>query len=926
MSNYNTGLVDALLLEHKRMTSEIDIKAFKSAGGLISEGVGDIMYKLISDNKKPEMYCDYVSQATFDLTNTVQNTEELLDFYTKVYKSTAIGQRDMVIPLRLDDGVERIRPEYFMTLANTFDSVIQKIISGNLSEGDIMKIYVNSSFFINIKRQLVKSTINGSDFRTISIKNTPPMNFKVDNVFIMSNVIPFLKEYPQNVKNLGEHSASVRMAIRKVNKMMQSTISVALATQGLSDNQKRAINCAIYNFYRHFLDCSAYTCAMLIRKITCLSGNMVSYNELYNNIITMFPDGELVLHESVINGDLSDIDDSTLLNSMISGGFKIVIPHIQAIVGKKKMEISNIITKKYNHKPMFNMFDSDDIYGTEAMKHPYDFYAYASVNKTLKDIANSLKTFGTLVSQLGNGEMIVDDIIENSGLNDTFLSKYESILSDLPIVSNYYSDEDEECTKMYCIYNEVIHFESNVEVISRNVGRIYDLIQQMKDDYFNDESVINVLDTNVRDELISFIESVENHYKDYVLRVAKQLLLRLTNLTDMIDDSSIIDNTAEPEEFVPYDYSIESFEENFKDILEIESFIYESVMRLYNAKRQYNNRGVHVIYEDEQQVDADSSHASVNTDASKQNAENGADEKDNNDNTSNDANAKNKNNKNGAKEKLSLIERFRKFIDGILEKFRQKSSKITAKNNTWIDDVEKNIMNLDYSNTTISLAPYPDVESEKLNTRIANAINKINGINAAHLPNELRKSGSDNDARAYLFGDIPKGGKSFTDTIKNFLIWGKADGSGKKLTQYSGDDAKTKVDEILGFCKSYSEIYKNISNNLENLSNAAAKKQTDIINSMGAGDINADGEPGATTEASEDPKVKVGRTNATSTDDEQDKLKASNVITATSRDYVTSILTVVEKKYLDYIRVLSQLAPKRKKGPDDGKENNDDNK
>jgi hypothetical protein len=111
--------------------------------------------------------------------------------------------------------------------------------------------------------------------------------------------------------------------------------------------------------------------------------------------------------------------------------------------------------------------------------------------------------------------------------------------------------------------------------------------------------------------------------------------------------------------------------------------------------------------------------------------------------------------------------------------------------------------------------------------------------------------------------------------------------------KYSGDDAKQKVAEITEYCENYSNIYPKINSACEELRDAAFKKQVDIN------------------------MVKKD------TDKEQKSNEISgNVITSTVKDYIAAVLTVFEKRYVDSIKALRELAPPEKK--DDAKVQTDE--
>ena len=109
------------------------------------------------------------------------------------------------------------------------------------------------------------------------------------------------------------------------------------------------------------------------------------------------------------------------------------------------------------------------------------------------------------------------------------------------------------------------------------------------------------------------------------------------------------------------------------------------------------------------------------------------------------------------------------------------------------------------------------------------------------------------------------------------------------LAVYTGEDAKRKIEEMINYCEKYGTVYVQISDALKKLGESASKKQNEITLS------------------------------SSKTQDEQNSIYSLNcVITSATRDYTGGILTVLEKKYSDYIKVLSKLAPKKDVQPDSG--------
>ena len=110
---------------------------------------------------------------------------------------------------------------------------------------------------------------------------------------------------------------------------------------------------------------------------------------------------------------------------------------------------------------------------------------------------------------------------------------------------------------------------------------------------------------------------------------------------------------------------------------------------------------------------------------------------------------------------------------------------------------------------------------------------------------------------------------------------------------------------MIEFCETYDGTYKSVLSSISKLSDAAYKKQEEIINQSKNNSNNTSDNSTNNNENSGDNKV-----------------NKSSVITSIVRDYTGSVSTVLEKKYLDYIKVLNSLAPKNKKEGDTGSNNN----
>ena len=873
--------INSFILEYRKGLSNFDITEYKRNMKYVTEGV--VMPVIGFMN--PDIYVNYINKSIEDMKGIAPIASSLNDFYSRVYNSVSLKDKNITIPLQSSSDISKIRPEYFTNVTIDFDLLTKDIISGKAKYKDVKKQLILSDYSDKMKKQLVKTTLVVNDPRDLMSLDSPSL-VKIDNEFIQTVIIPFTRNYQSDVNGLIELAANTKARMHSNYESLTATIdgiNSMIESDKFSEDTAKLLTIASYNVIRHYMNLCAYVSGMLIRKMSYYTYNMMSFVTLKNTILNYFPEGEKVLHESVLDGDLDDIDDSILLNSVLTNNLNVVIPHIQNAIGLAKMEIANLVSKKYNLKINFNM----DI---DAGKYGYDVFPYQASKKALEDIMNALTTFDTLSK---DPEMVVDDIISRSGLEETFLSKYTNILTNIEKIDHLNAQMHgiRESDYFLTIYNELNHYESNIESVCRDVTKCYDKLEAIKDNFDINN---NQLNDNTYNELKSFVETLIKNFKDFALMLAKKFLSRLDTITDALETTDIDDSEySEPEEFTPYDYSLECAMEAYNEIENDEKVIFESLMRDYNVFRNKKDRGVKIVYEETTTTqNADNANVDVKTDANSQHADN-----ENKTTTANTTNADKQN-------QTSMIDKFKDFINKIVEQFKAKAAKLFNKNNPWLKSVKAKIENLDYSNTSITLAKYEGVTTDKILADITGAINKINSIKATSLPNELK--GSNTKAEQYLFSSIPgKVGNetNFVGRIKQFFTHGNV--AGNTLVTYSGNDAKTKVDNMISFCEGYGRMYSEVSSNLDKLKDAAANKQREIINSLGS----------ATTESvmleANQNDVKVNGASSTNSQDTKDKVRTSNVITSVVRDYSGAILTVIEKKYLDYIKVLDKLAPKQ---------------
>lgn len=892
-------VLNQFILEYNSELTGFDITQFQNATSqLVSEKMMMPSPTIVS----PSMYCDYIDKVVSNLNTLSIDVDTLDSFFSKVYKSASLNDKDISIYLQPYEDIDKIRPEYLNTFPAEMEVAVKKIISGDFKENDIRRRYTTGEFYEKLKKQLVKTTVPHNDVKDLMVFDKPRV-VRIDNIYIQNNLLPFVRSYKQNTKELINIAYNTKGRINSSYSDLMVTMNTIRSMQEsnkLDPNTTRILTYFSYNIMRQYMNLCAYIVGMIIRKAKYYGYNIMSYTNLYNRFYSFFPEGELILHEYVDGDDIRDIDDSTLLSSMLNNGLNVAIPHIDSAINKKKMQIANIVSKKFNYKLNY----TQDI---DVTKYPYDTYPYASVNKSFIDIINNLHTFEV---NMKDANMIVDDVLAKSNLDDTFMSRYSSILSSLSNVEYYTSQLgtgiNNDGSVNMAIFSDLSRFKKNLIIISNNASKANRYFESLKSSM---ESNIHNLDDNSFNEYRDALENAHKNFKEYTLNVVKALLDRLDNLADLLDDNDILPDSSEPEEFVPYDYDLESYQGILEEQEIFKESVFESLLSQYHKIRLRKDTGI--ILEEVGEAEDGKKAPSVQSDAQTQHDNNKT-------NTTTNTNTNNQ-----EATKKSIVESFKKWISDILDKFRNKSKGLAERNNRWLQSVKSQLENLDTSNTTINIAKYENVTTDKILADISSASNKIDTINASNLPADLKTA---TGAERYLFPSIPaKVGNenSFVGKIRQYLTFGNTPKT--NLTSYKGDDAKAKITNMISFCEQYGEMYTKVSTELDKLSESAAKKQQDIINTLGTqsqsttttkNDNNSNQGSNVVTASAHDniSGLHIFEADASANgEDNKEKMSSSSIITSTVRKYVGAILTIIEKKYLDYIKVLSKLAPKNTK-------------
>lgn len=892
-------ILNSFVVDHKRAETSFSQQNFISNMKFFSEAY-TIDSKIINQLYDSTIYGRYIAKAVDNLNAMKCVDYAYLDkFFSDVYTSAPLEGKGITIGLQDVSEIEKIRPEYLSSIPVFFDNYLKAILAGNKKKSDIDREVLNGAFKDRLKRQLVKTTLTVNDTRDLMKLDSPNL-VKVDETFIANNIIPFIRAYAQEVDLLTRIAEQTIARISGANDDIKSSIEALnemISSNKLDNGTIYNTKYFAFNMQSQYMSICAYISAMLIRKIAYYTYNMRAIQHLYNVIIAYFPEAESILHESVLDGRLDDIDSTELLDSMIGDDLSIIIPKIRDTVNRKKIEIANLAAKHMNMK----LSAMDDINHHEG---DYDDTPYLELSNTFNQIAKTLHEFELAIK---NPEAVMDDVITNLGLDESFVTKYMDVVNKARDTSAYDSMISNHMTDAAAksLYNEISDFEKNTSSISSTATKVYLYIQALEKAYDVNNGH---LDNPTYIEAKEVIDNIMSDYKEYCLSVARCIVNRLDNLSHILienfdDERQMIEATVYPSENVDF-YEATNFVAEYDYVLKESADLFTDLMKDYKAMKAQRDRGVKLVYEAEgdqngQQNGQTNGQQNGDQKADAASAKTAEVKVDGTSTTKAETNANSNNGKSDANTK-GIIQAFIDAIKKIKNKWFDKVKMLIAKHSNWLNKVKSKLQNVDVNKITMNLADYSEVSENIITGHINTAVTKINSINADNLPNEI-KNGS-NNAQKFLFPNVPQinGAENFKENLSLYYIWGKnakSDPKQNKLTTYTGDSATEKINGMIEYCDKYFTMCDNLNKLMDNLIKAAGDKQKAVNDSK-----------------------KEGNTDQNQAQQNNDKTNLNRVLTDTCRDFMTSTMTACEKKYMDYMTVLRKISPESAETPPENKE------
>lgn len=793
------------LLDYINEMSEFDTASYAHMKGAVSLTEKVVEFPGINNG----LDCQTIIRRSLDDLSKMIETGDvpsLTAFYNNIRDNIVDDINDISIVIPNLNEIDKIRPQFLTAYVENFRNTLIMHLKGSVDE-ERLKRMVSAEVLEQTKRQICKSTINSTyDLKDVA-KLVNGEHVVIDSEYITANIIPFLKGLATDFKGLARDAALTIDAIRAASNAMGDTIK-AYNDMTVDHKVDAKMTLFVYKATKNFLALRSYAAFLMTRKIITYTNTLLAYEDLYNVIFTRHPEGERILHESVLDGELNkDIEDYDVYHDVVDGEGNMIAAKIRSIVDNRNYDIANFSNGTIGY----------NVLNIEGSEGKYDKDSYQSIIEIFESFTSRINDF---VNAIMAGD-IFDDAQTHSGFDQTLSIKYSSVISKFSEVtaSDFTAKSSLAIDQLVAVYSELVEMEQNTWNIKESVRKARNAfdedVRMLADAKQSQDEVSDA----VLDEALQFMENMDKQFKDLVVQVYKAIYHRLINLDDSI---SVIINSYGNNTII----ATESIDEPFDcDSIINEMMIEEAEQRAilamkecakdYIQARTYNEERRHVVFEADT-VASDT--ASSNTQTSNSN------------------------------DKSTLMDKLKAIGHAIAEFFRKLFSRVQtdvdkaiSDNAKWFAQYEDAIKNADVSNLSVRILPYKDSMISQATTDIENVKNKILNMK----PDEFKRLAKDKNAlRDLVYKDIPykkvvtgdsKRGKKTGDGFNAVIRQYYAIGTDKKEDNapLAPDVLKARIPIMIEYCKSY----KNTVNELSTRCTAAAKaidaKLADVANADG---------------------------------------------------------------------------------------------
>lgn len=826
----------------------------------------------------------HILEKTISHINDIEiNSYAVAEFVNKILGSGRVESVKLTMKdiTKIDNIV--MKPQYLTEAVLNYKEVINGIESGKYDKDKIKNIYANIHTYIDtLKKRLVSSPIS------INITPKEMLNHSISEIAVVTTsyledkVLAFLQDFPKKKKELISEisliNTSVYTTIAELKKIIENVNIGVAFIERLDSTQKKLMLNYTYNMVRAILEGVSFITYAAIRKVHQFEECVVECQNIYNKLTLTFSDVINIIESGLFDNRSITADDAyDIAEKLVDGKNDVFAELANSILGYHKGYISTYTTVTPD---VIDNGDADFSIYTQNMisQHMYDSELYKDIVKLYIEISNGLD----IVAKNYDDRLIVfDDVIKKAGFSLALVDRFQNNIKAIEDLSMYgitnlnIGNEGEKEEIYYMILSEISDYPRVTEAIAK-VAREVKIRIDYIEDIFNEKHNTEIAYSETMTELKTFLTSFKDQFRALNNHIVKGLYSRLKELAnkadECIDNVHLKPSSSEVTYAENTDFCTEAVLATLEEIEDINDIAMEIMLREYYSEREFNERGVRLVYEDVKVVDNSGEGQSTS-----------------------DVGSKLPNNKVG-----SLLQRVSQWFEKTIASFNEVIGRAKVKNTKWLAENKEYLSGRSYTNVQIEMLPYDKIASTQVTTDIGKLINAVSTMTAENLKN----INSYEDLRTRLINFGPK----FTNDGDEKVIitnYYKVGNNPAETVKYANNEIKTLVvNNMIPYCETFYDSYKDsVEKQLTNLKTAVENiHKTYVKESLM--DVDLLGEIFTEAEApSGNPAEKSSEVNLST---------KAGWMTKLVQMYSGCVLNAIRDRNNDYFKALTALVPKSK--------------
>ena len=706
-------------VENAKFFRDFDTSQLQYAADLYLKESGEPYASIkVPDSKRT--YDEMIGKMMDRLSTIHIDRRTVLEFLStkEDFNNLSLTSYDIVtlIPLQ-------INVRYFDEFVEEIKETIDDILAGD----DVSPSNISSITGSNIPTIIEKQTIRGNgildsqygkDVKILTREANKGI-VKVDNDFVKGKVIPFLTSYDKIKETTLNEASLIRKtisdAIANIDLLYKALFNYA-DSQNAGKEVVSRVSAIAYNGCRNAYEIMSFMAFMVIRKITALMNNTIICNRLYNDVYNFYST------ESAIISTVLPMDATNLAR----GAY-----HSFTDVTNKITEFyTQIPSMEYYGKVMNEVLDNRDPFEKTEYTDTEADKLYKDINTIIETISNGVEVLSNI---MGEQLLVIDEVKQQAGFGVPLLDRYNNIIEEIKDVSYYRSASSgytfgnkEDLDPIMNMIGEVARFNNRMYYIAKRISTTFTKINDIKvliNNNINDE----IKHSEFISDLVSFLDILSEEYSDLIKEIAKSLMDRLIAINEIL--SSIENNGKSPVsiEVSGMDYTESVYDEIINSV-EIETAERcEEIEKGFHIKAVYQERGEKVVYE------ADAQNANTQPTVQQGNTGNTQQTTGSNQNAQLQNNTKVTVQDGNGNTGKSAVSKIGEWIKTTVDKFLEFINKQGKKNTEWLNANKEGLLNRSYSNVTVNILPYKNIQPGTITQDIKKLTNNVKTLNAQAL-------------------------------------------------------------------------------------------------------------------------------------------------------------------------------------------------